>query len=129
MSHAPRPRMASAGFGVRRGRLPGATDEAWPGTAQDWQPRDDGQKPRPGITGLSQLASLGVAETALPWRSTTHTYEVSPGSSGPAPATTGSPAGRATGGAPPPLKPPTAPAGGSTGHARPSRITRRRSAA
>src|SRR5262245_25424632 len=82
ISHAPRPRMARAGFGVRRGRLPGATHEACPGTAHDWHPRDDGQNPSPGITGLSQDASLGVADMALPWRSTTHTYEVSPGRAG-----------------------------------------------
>ncbi len=65
MSQRPR-RMAIAGFGVRRGRLPGATDDACPRTAQDWQPREDGQNPRPGMIGLSHEASLGVAETALP---------------------------------------------------------------
>ena len=61
-----RPRRASAGLGVNRGRLPGATLEAWPGTAHDCEPRVDGTKPRPGITGPSHEESLGVAENALP---------------------------------------------------------------
>src|SRR5687767_430036 len=78
MSHLPR-RSAMAGFGVRRGRLPGATDDGCPGTAHDCEPRADGTKPSPGMTGLSHDTSLGVADTALPWRSTTQTYDVSPG--------------------------------------------------
>ena len=72
ITHWPR-LSAIAGFGVSRGRLPGATHEGWPGTAQDCDPRDEGQKPRPGITGLSQETSLGVADRALPCRSTTQT--------------------------------------------------------
>ena len=62
---------AMAGFGVSRGRLPGATADGWPGTPQDWQPRVDGTSPVPGTTGASNALSLGVAETALPSRSTT----------------------------------------------------------
>src|ERR1051325_9007999 len=74
------PRRASAGFGVRRGRLPGATHDAWPGTAHDCEPRVDGTKPSPGITGASHDESLGVADITLPRSSTTQTYDVSPGS-------------------------------------------------
>ena len=62
--------LAKAGFGVRRGRFPGATEEAWPGTAHDWEPREEGQKPVPGMTGDSHDTSLGVAEKQLPCRST-----------------------------------------------------------
>src|ERR1700757_1018933 len=75
-------RMAIAGFGVSRGRLPGATHEAWPGPAHDCEPRVEGQKPSPGMIGPSHDESLGVADIALPCLSTTATYEVSPGRAG-----------------------------------------------
>ena len=61
--------MASAGLGVKRGRLPGATADAWPASAKDCEPRDDGHKPVPGITGPSKETSLVVAENTLPWPS------------------------------------------------------------
>src|SRR5262245_27012292 len=128
--------MARAGFGVSRGRLPGATHDAWPGTAHDWVPRDDGQNPRPGITGLSHDASLGVAEHALPWRSTTQTYEVSPGSAALAPGSTERPTAATGPSWPPSWRPPsvtgatskpgTRPGAGISGHARLSSIMRRR---
>src|SRR5665213_2631405 len=70
-------RSASAGLGVSRGRLPGATDAGCVGSHHDCEPREDGHSPMPGITGVSDDASLGVAENALPSRSTTHTYDVS----------------------------------------------------
>src|SRR5262245_5303956 len=81
MAQRPR-RSAIAGFGVSLGRLPGATHEAWPRTAQDCEPRVDGQKPRPGMIGPSHEESLGVADMALPYRSTTATYDVSAGNAG-----------------------------------------------
>src|SRR5216110_2045067 len=74
------PRRASAGFGVRRGRLPGAGQEACSGFANDCEPRVDGTKPSPGMTGPSHDESLGVADITLPFASTTQTYDVSPGS-------------------------------------------------
>src|SRR5947208_17152376 len=73
------PRRASAGFGVRRGRLPGAGQEACSGLANDCEPRVDGTKPSPGMTGPSHDESLGVADITLPFESITQTYEVSPG--------------------------------------------------
>src|SRR5215467_15733648 len=76
MARPSRPR-ASAGFGVSRGRLPGATEAGSAGSAHDCEPREEGHSPVPGITGVLLETSLGVAENALPWRSTTHTYEVS----------------------------------------------------
>src|SRR5262249_18222629 len=68
---------ARAGFGVRRGRRPGATQEAWLGSVHDCEPREEGHRPVPGTTGVSAEVSLGVAEKTLPCRSTTQTYEVS----------------------------------------------------
>src|SRR5260370_11490088 len=62
---------AMAGLGVRRGRLPGASRLGWPSDVQDCEPRDDGTRPVPGITGESDETSLGVADTVLPQRSTT----------------------------------------------------------
>ena len=62
-----------AGLGVRRGRLPGAMQAGTRGSAHDWVPRDEGTKPRPGMTGDVDEASLGVAEYRLPWLSTTAT--------------------------------------------------------
>src|SRR4051812_36508330 len=63
--------IASAGLGVRRGRLPGATPDGCAGSAQDWLPREDGVRPRPGMVGALAGVSLGVAEKTLPQRSTT----------------------------------------------------------
>ena len=65
MTKAPS-RIASAGLGVRRGRLPGATLDECAGSAQDCEPREEGQSPVPGITGVSKETSLGVAEKTLP---------------------------------------------------------------
>lgn len=65
--------MANAGFGVNRGLLPGATLAACPMIPRDWEPRDDGQRPVPGITMVSVETSLGVAEKALPKESMTAT--------------------------------------------------------
>ena len=48
-----RMRIASTALGVRRGRLPGATDDACAGSAQLCDPRDDGHRPVPGMTGVS----------------------------------------------------------------------------
>src|SRR5215471_17179954 len=70
-------RSARAGLGVRRGRRPGATQEAWSGSVHDCEPREEGHRPVPGTTGVSAEVSLGVAEKTLPCRSTTQTYEVS----------------------------------------------------
>src|SRR5262245_12953416 len=117
-----------AGLGVRRGRLPGATHDGWPGTAQDCDPRAEGQNPRPGITGLSHETSLGVADMALPWRSTTQTYEVSPGSAGLASARAAADGGTLAAGTDR-SNPGTSPAGGISAHARSGRARRRRSAA
>src|SRR3546814_4235355 len=75
-------RIASAGFGVRRGRLPPSTEDAWPGIAQDWEPRAEGQNPVPGMTGDSQVTSDGFEEKTLPSLSITATYDVSPGQAG-----------------------------------------------
>ena len=44
---------ASAGFGVSRGRLPGATDAGSCGSDHDCEPRDDGHRPVPGMTGVA----------------------------------------------------------------------------
>src|SRR5689334_20874449 len=73
---------ANAGLGVRRGRLPGANAAGCVGSVHDCEPRDEGHRPVPGITGVALEPSLGVAENALPWRSTTLTYEVSGGGLG-----------------------------------------------
>src|SRR5581483_9571481 len=64
---------ASAGLGVSRGRLPGATEEGSAGSAHDWEPREDGHRPVPGMTGVLLETSLGVAEKTLPCLSTAHT--------------------------------------------------------
>src|SRR5689334_9166221 len=69
---------AIAGFGVRRGRLPGATPEGWRGSGRDWTPRVDIISPVPGTTGHAQFPSEGVAEIALPHLSIAHRYVVSP---------------------------------------------------
>ena len=64
---------ASAGLGVSRGRLPGATEAVCDGSPQDCEPREDGHNPVPGMTGVLLETSLGVAEKTLPWRSTAQT--------------------------------------------------------
>src|SRR5215204_1298215 len=115
-------RIAIAGLGVSLGRLPGAATEVWLGSPHDCEPRDDGQSPNPGMTGLSHDTSLGVAEKALPCESTTQTYEVSPGSPGSPTATDGLAAWPAT-------WPATTPAGGISPKARSSRIVFSRSCA
>src|SRR5258708_9991514 len=73
----PSSRTAIAGLGVRRGRLPGPTPDGWLGSGRLCVPRPDGTMPRPGITGLRHEPSLGVADMALPQRSTAQQYEVS----------------------------------------------------
>ena len=65
MAKAPS-RIASAGLGVSLGRLPGATLDACAGSTQDCEPREEGQSQVPGITGVSNETSLGVAEKTLP---------------------------------------------------------------
>src|SRR5258707_15831540 len=72
----------SAGFGVRRGRLPGASAAGCAGSVHDCDPRDEGHRPVPGITGVALEPSLGVVEQALPLSSTTHAYEVSASGTG-----------------------------------------------
>src|ERR1700759_3132093 len=69
------------GFGVNRGRLPGATEEGCRGSAHDWEPREEGAKPVPGMTMVSLDTSLGLMEIALPQESTTPTNDVSKGPS------------------------------------------------
>ena len=66
-----------AGFGVNRGRLPGAISDACPLTANDCDPLAEGQKPKPGITGLSKETSDGVMEQTLPCLSMVQVYDVS----------------------------------------------------
>src|SRR5580698_10035716 len=70
-------RRAIAGLGVNRGLLPGARQAGCAGSVQDCMPRDDGAIPVPGITGVFNAPSLGVAANALPCRSMTHTNDVS----------------------------------------------------
>ena len=48
------------------GRLPGATEAATDGSAQDCEPREEGHSPVPGITGVVVETSLGVAEKVFP---------------------------------------------------------------
>ena len=64
---------------MRRGRLPGATQDGWPCTAHDWAPREDTVNPVPGTTGASQLVSDGVEHSPFPAPSTTQTMDVSGG--------------------------------------------------
>src|SRR5678815_2082014 len=110
-----------AGLGVRRGRLPGARAAGCAGSVQFCEPREDGQSPVPGMTGVPLEPSLGVVENALPSLSITQAYEVSA-------AGAGSPCsalGIAAAGA----YPFTSPAGGISFHASPLRISFRRAAA
>ena len=65
---------AMAGFGVSRGRFHGwRASTGGRGSSHDWEPRDDICMPRPGTMGLPASGSLGVAENALPHRSTVQT--------------------------------------------------------
>ena len=64
---------AMAGFGVSLGRFQGWRLDGWLGSSHDWEPRDDIWRPRPGTIGLPASGSLGVAENALPHRSTVQT--------------------------------------------------------
>src|SRR6478736_5803055 len=66
-----------AGFGVNRGRLPGATPAGCFGSGRLCEPRPDGVIPRPGTTGTLPDPSDGVALNALPQRSTAQQYDVS----------------------------------------------------
>jgi hypothetical protein len=59
-----------AGFGVSRGRLPGATPLGCFGSGRLWLPREEGVMPSPGIIGEAEDPSDGVALNALPHRST-----------------------------------------------------------
>src|SRR5215469_16669858 len=70
---APLPLIASAGLGVRRGRLPGATPAGCFGSGRDCEPRFDGMNPVPGTIGDPYEPSLGVAENKLPQRSAAQT--------------------------------------------------------
>src|SRR4051812_920112 len=70
---------ASAGLGVRRGRLPGATDDGCVGSPHDCVPRPEQRIPTPGTIGVLFEPSEGVHENALPSLSITHRYDVSPG--------------------------------------------------
>src|ERR1700733_1554736 len=62
-----------AGFGVSRGRLPGATAAGCRGSVRLCDPRDEGTIPSPGTIGDVFELSDGVALKALPQRSTTQT--------------------------------------------------------
>src|SRR5262245_2301602 len=75
-------RSSIAGLGVRRGRLPGASAAGCAGSVHDCEPREDGQSPVPGITGVALEPSLGVVENALPAWSITQAYEVSASGAG-----------------------------------------------
>src|SRR4051794_10278587 len=68
---------SSAGLGVSRGRLPGATPAGCLGSGRLCDPRPDGAMPSPGTTGTLPHPSDGVALKALPQRSTTQQYDVS----------------------------------------------------
>src|SRR5262245_26522794 len=110
-----------AGLGVRRGRLPGASAAGCAGSVQFCEPREDGQSPVPGMTGVPLAPSLGVVENALPSLSITHAYEVSAAGAGSPFSAFGSPVAGA--------KPFTSPAGGISLHASPVLIIRLRAAA
>ena len=63
---------AMAGLGVSRGRFHGWRLEGWSGSSQLCVPLADSVNPRPGMTLQPPTPSLGVAEKALPHRSTVH---------------------------------------------------------
>ena len=68
------PLTSMAGLGVRRGRRPARAPAGMGGIGVVTGCRArDGVRPVPGTTGMSQVPSLGVAEKALPKRSTTAT--------------------------------------------------------
>jgi hypothetical protein len=69
--------MSSAGFGVRRGRLPGAIAEGWPGVVHSCAPRVLTMMPSPSTSGAPSPGSDGVAENAFPSASIAQQYEVS----------------------------------------------------
>src|SRR6201999_3603583 len=73
----PAPVTTIAGFGVSRGRLPGATPAGCFGSGRLCDPRLDGAIPSPGTTGTLPAPSEGVALNAFPQRSTTQQYDVS----------------------------------------------------
>src|SRR5688500_6422448 len=73
---------ASAGLGVSRGRLPGASAAGCAGSVQDCEPREEGHSPVPGMTGVPLDPSLGVVENALPCSSIAHAYDVSASGAG-----------------------------------------------
>src|SRR5690348_18441886 len=100
---------AIATMGVSRGRLPGAAHDGCDGSAKLCDPRDDGQRPVPGMTGVSYEGSLGVAANTLPSLSITLTCDVSC-----APAEARS---RVDAGATRASRPGTTPAGGMPGDA------------
>src|SRR5215210_3602954 len=108
----------SAGLGVRRGRFPGASAAGCAGSVHDCEPRDEGHKPVPGITGVALEPSLGVAENALPSRSITQAYDVSASGAGSPTVACGSALARGY--------PAMSPAGGISRHASRSRINLRR---
>ena len=64
-------RRASAGFGLRRGRFPGAAALGCPSSSQLCEPRLETVQPTPGMIGVSAEGSEGVAEKALPSASIT----------------------------------------------------------
>ena len=69
-----------------RGRRPGISESARPSSSRNICARVPRQKPRPGIAGeLCSQPPLGVAETRLPWRSATSTWQVSPSVGSPSP--------------------------------------------
>ena len=69
--------MRSAGFGVRRGRLPGAIAEGCPGVVQSCAPRVETIMPKPRTSGAPSAGSDGVAAKAFPSASIAHAKEVS----------------------------------------------------
>ena len=73
----PSSRTAIAGLGVSRGRLPGATPDGWRGSGRDCVPRARRHDAEARDTGERHEPSDGVAEKALPQRSTAQQYEVS----------------------------------------------------
>src|SRR4051812_15338170 len=62
---------ARAGEGVRRGRLPGATEQGCVSRNRLCMPRVEMLMPRPSIIGVSYIVSDGVADQTLPCESAT----------------------------------------------------------
>src|SRR5579862_3335541 len=65
------------GFGVRRGRRPGAIAAGWFWSRRDCTPRHEQAKPSEGTTAVKSALSLGVAEKMLPSASAAAQYVVS----------------------------------------------------